>query len=45
MINNEDIDFYARFRFFWRHADDPDWHSGYKNLYAYITSIGFKILI
>jgi hypothetical protein len=29
--------------FYQRHNDSPDWFIGYKNLYAYIFNLGFKI--
>jgi hypothetical protein len=45
LIDNEDINFISSIRFYWRHTDSPDWHSGLYDLYAYMFSIGFKYSI
>lgn len=42
LINDEDIELRTQFRYFIRTTENPDWHSGYKTLYAYLFSIGFR---
>ena len=39
---NENVDLTTRFSFYVRHTDSPNWHSRFRNLYAYIFSIGYR---
>jgi hypothetical protein len=43
-VNNEDIELRTQIQYFLRTTENPDWHSGYKTLYAYLFSIGFRYL-
>ncbi|MCP5046926.1 MAG: DUF3570 domain-containing protein [bacterium] len=40
--NREKFDFNLKFTLYHRHTDTPNWHSRNQNLYAYLTSIGFR---
>lgn len=44
MIRNEKMELSTQFQYFIRTSEHPDWHSGYKTLYAYLFSIGFRYL-
>lgn len=44
MIRNEKMELSTQFQYFVRTSEHPDWHSGYKTLYAYLFSIGFRYL-
>lgn len=44
MIRNEKMEVSTQFQYFIRTSEHPDWHSGYKTLYAYLFSIGFRYL-
>ncbi len=44
MINDDDIELRTQIQYFVRTTENPDWHSGYKTLYAYLFSIGFRYL-
>ncbi len=37
--------FTARFTFYMRHTDTPNWHSRYRTLYAYLFSFGYRLNI
>ncbi len=41
-ISNENLSLTGSFGFYRRYTDSPDWFTGYKILYAYITSIGLR---
>ncbi len=45
LLNNEKITLQGSFGVYHRHTDSPDWVMRLKDLYAYLISIGFKILI
>lgn len=44
-LYNEKIQYNAKFNFYHRKTDIADWHSNYKNLYAYIISFGLRYKI
>lgn len=44
IIRNENLELSTQFQYFVRTSEHPDWHSGYKTLYAYLFSIGFRYL-
>ncbi len=42
LIHNNKVQLNAMFEYFWRHTDTPDWFSKYRNLFAIISSLGFR---
>lgn len=42
-LHKENSEFTAKLNFYHRHTDSRDWHSRYKNLYAYFFSLGYRI--
>lgn len=44
-LHNEKIQYNTKFNFYHRKTDVADWHSRYKNLYAYIISFGLRYKI
>ncbi|OGU17333.1 MAG: hypothetical protein A2X61_06825 [Ignavibacteria bacterium GWB2_35_12] len=45
IIENEKLELNARFNFYIRETNSPDWHSKYDMLYAFLMSIGFRFLL
>ncbi|RMD95387.1 MAG: DUF3570 domain-containing protein [Calditrichaeota bacterium] len=41
-LSDENMQLNFRMDFYHRHSETPDWHSRYKNLYAYILSFGVR---
>ncbi len=44
MINDDKAEMSARFQFYIRRTDSPDWFSRFNILYSYLLSIGFRYL-
>lgn len=42
LLADENLQINFQLDFYHRHSDTPDWHSRYKNLYAYILSFGVR---
>ncbi|MBS1493655.1 MAG: DUF3570 domain-containing protein [Bacteroidetes bacterium] len=44
-LNNEKVSLISSIGFYHRHTDSPDWATRLSEMYAYLFSIGFKILL